>query len=160
MQTNSRRNYWKHGMVICVMLFSLVYTANAQKFGDNLGNHIAVKPLDMNNKSVVNAAGVYIGFQVAIDSANIALQIESSNKALRISRVADTSSIAVAYTGMLIYSQKDDTFYGRQNGKWVAFGSFSGGVTTINGQFGNFVIQGNAGTGKEMAKVSVEISLC
>ncbi len=146
--TNVRNFLIKHTLLVLGMLFSLVYTADAQLFGDNLGSHKASQDIDMSNKKVINAQGLIVGSTVFLNNTSIALQIDAADKALLISRIFDTSAIAEPVNGMLVYSDFEDKFYVRQAGVWVTFGTFNGssGVTTLNGKVGNLVIQGdNAG---------------
>jgi len=145
-----RRNYVKHGIAVCAMLFSLVYTASAQRLGDNFGNHKAIKDIDMGNNAILNAQGIVIGSTNGL-LTSVAIQIDALDKAFLASRVADTSSILNPLRGMLIYSQKDDIFYFRQVDKgvekWITFGSFSGGVTKLNGALGDITISSKSGSG-------------
>eukprot|EP01137_Pigoraptor_chileana_P021448 Opistho-2@85187 len=124
------------------MLFSLVTAANAQRFGDNLGTHRASDTLRMTNNFIVNAKGVVIGSTTVLNNS-VALQIDAANRALLISRVVDTALILQPVNGMLVYQTGDDKFYVRQGGSWVTFGTFSGGVTTINGEIGDITINGD-----------------
>ena len=100
-------------IVICILLIvALVSTANAQRFGDNLGDHRATDTLRMNNFRIVNAQGIAIGTARILNN-NIALQIDGLDKALLLPRVSDTLAIpdANAVNGMLLYSLADDKFY-------------------------------------------------
>ncbi|TAJ54639.1 MAG: hypothetical protein EPO58_08325, partial [Chitinophagaceae bacterium] len=140
--SNLRRNFTKHVIAICVLLFSLVTVTNAQRFGDNLGTHRATDTLRMTNNFIVNAKGVVIGSTTVLNNS-VALQIDASNRALLIPRVFDTVLILQPVNGMLVYQTGDDKFYVRQGGAWVTFGTFSGGVTTLNGEIGDITINGD-----------------
>ena len=98
------------------------YFAQAQKFGDNMGNHKASKDVLMENFNIKNAAGVAIGVG-EITNANVALQIDGANKAILIPRVTNIlpATIATPENGMIVYSQSDNTFYLYQNNAWVTF---------------------------------------
>ncbi|HEX7691872.1 MAG TPA: hypothetical protein VF408_05760, partial [Sediminibacterium sp.] len=98
----------------------------------------------MSDHYIVNAKGIVIGSSVLLNDTSIALQIDASNKALLLSRVTDTASVVMPENGMLVYSKKDNMFYFRQADKWITFGTFNGGVTTLNGQLGDIVIGGDA----------------
>jgi hypothetical protein len=147
-----RRNFGKHVTGICVMLFSFMYTANAQKLGDNLGNHKAKDTLRMGNNYIVNAKGIAIGSSTLLNDY-IGLQLDSADKAILIPRIQDTALIPglFAINGMMVFQLKDATFYVHQGseshpggviGHWATFGSFSNasGVTTLNGSIGNLII--------------------
>ncbi|MCK9403782.1 MAG: hypothetical protein M0Q26_10325, partial [Chitinophagaceae bacterium] len=143
-----RKILWKHTLLVPGMLFLLVYTADAQLFGDNLGSHKASQDIDMSNKKVLNAQGMIVGSSFFLNNTSIALQIDAADKALLISRVFDTSAITEPVNGMLVYSDFNDKFYARQAGEWVTFGAFNGssGVTTLNDSVGSIIIKGdNAG---------------
>ena len=129
-----RRNLYKHTLLVLGVLFSWVYSANAQIFGDNLGNHKATIDLNMQGNKIINAQGLIVGNSIFLNNTSVALQIDASDKALLISRVFDTNKIAAPENGMIIYSNSDDKFYTRQAGVWAVFGSNSGGVTTLNGR--------------------------
>ena len=105
------RNFYKHTLLLLGVLFSFIYSAQAQEFGDGLGNHIADTTLNMNNKPIINALGIVIGSTTFINSQSIALQIESADKAILISRVFGTGAILAPVNGMLVYSTFDDKFY-------------------------------------------------
>ena len=136
-------------IVICILLIvALVSTANAQRFGDNLGDHRATDTLRMNNFRIVNAQGIAIGTARILNN-NIALQIDGLDKALLLPRVSDTLAIpdANAVNGMLLYSLADDKFYYRQAGIWKPFGSADGnGVVSFNGQVGAINMNGDGTT--------------
>jgi len=103
-----------------VLLFVTVFFARAQKFGDNLGNHIANKDLQMSGKSIFNADGIAIG-SATITNGSVALQIGSANKAILLSSVNANTDIATPVNGMVIYNNTDNKFYLYQNGAWVTF---------------------------------------
>ena len=138
-----RSNLTKHVIAICVMLFALVSVTNAQKFGDNLGNHIATKDLLMGNQLILNARGIVIGSTTLLNNS-IALQIDGiGSQALLITRITDTFGITIPVNGMLVYSKSDNKFYFRQGGTWITFGTFNNGVTTLNGEIGDLTINGD-----------------
>jgi len=103
--------------------------------GDNLGSHIATKNLDINNFDLINsrlvsARSAVIGSTNTTLPDNVALKIEGSNGTILIPRVTDllnstTPSIPTAnvLNGMIVYNNKDNQFYFRQNGTWVSFAS-------------------------------------
>jgi hypothetical protein len=105
------------GLVTCTSYF-----AQAQKFGDNLGNHTATKDLLMSGKMIKNAAGLAIGV-AEVTNNNVALQIDGADKAILIPRVTNIlpETIAAPLNGMIVYSLADNTFYLYQNGAWVTF---------------------------------------
>ena len=54
-------------IVICMlMIFAMVSTAHAQRFGDNFGDHRATDTLRMNNFRIVNAQGIAIGNSIIV----------------------------------------------------------------------------------------------
>ncbi|HCL06921.1 MAG TPA: hypothetical protein DHW64_13625, partial [Chitinophagaceae bacterium] len=149
--------YIPKGLVILVLvLLSFVSNTSAQKFGDNLGNHIASDTLRMNGFRIVNAQGIAIGTARILNN-NIALQIDGLDKALLLPRVTDTLAIpnANAVNGMLVYSLVDDKFYFRQNGVWVNFGTQNNiaGVVSFNGQVGAITMSGDESTGIKVTNV-------
>lgn len=91
-----------------------------QRFGDNLGNHRAATDLDMNTKSILNAAGVAIG-SATLSNASVALQVDGADKAVLISRVTDTTAVAAPLPGMIVFNTADNTFYVRNNTSWVSY---------------------------------------
>lgn len=93
----------------------------AQTFGDNLGNHKATKDLLMQNKQLLNAAGVAIG-TATFTNSSIALQIDGTDKAILIPRVAANSAIAAPLNGMIIYNTTDKKFFLYQGGDNVGAG--------------------------------------
>ena len=107
--------------VTIAVLGSTIYTSQAQqKFGDNLGTHIASKALDMNTQQILNASGVAIG-TATLSNNSIALQIDGSDKAILIPRVATNGAILAPQNGMIIYNTTDNKFSLYQNGAWVNF---------------------------------------
>ncbi|MDZ4071562.1 MAG: hypothetical protein U1C70_07045, partial [Sediminibacterium sp.] len=131
-----------------LMIFAMVSTAHAQRFGDNFGDHRATDTLRMNNFRIVNAQGIAIGTARILNN-NIALQIDGLDKALLLPRVSDTLAIPNnnAVNGMLLYSLADDKFYYRQAGIWKPFGSSDGnGVVSFNGQVGAINMNGDGTT--------------
>eukprot|EP01137_Pigoraptor_chileana_P002694 Opistho-2@41886 len=99
----------------------------AQTFGDNLGNHKATKDLLMQNKQILNTAGMAIG-TATFTNSSIALQVDGSDKAILVSRVANNAAIATPVNGMIIYNTTDKKFFLYQGGDntsaggaWVTF---------------------------------------
>jgi len=125
-------------LMICMMV-SL--QATAQRFGDNLGNHSATDTLRMRGFNLLQAGGITIGTYNFLNNS-VALQIDAVNKAVLIPRINDTTAISNPVNGMLVYSLANETFYVRQGGRWITFGSISNGVTTLNGRVGSLVIGG------------------
>ena len=139
-----------------MILSAFFLQANAQSFGDNLGNHNAAMDLNMKSHNVVNASRIAIGTTYFINS-NIALQIDGANKAILISRVNDTLAIDTPVNGMLIYTNIDNKFYARQANTWFAFADFKNGQTTLNGELGAINIIGD--TSIIIAKTGKQISI-
>ncbi|PWG78911.1 beta strand repeat-containing protein [Pararcticibacter amylolyticus] len=118
-----------------LLLFGGVSVFGQQKFGDNLGNHQAVKPLDMNGNSidkasVVNAEGVVIGTASAVNNTSVALQVNGTDKAILLPRVTDlfnatSPSIANPLEGMMVYDVATRKFYIRNNSAWVTYATMS-----------------------------------
>jgi hypothetical protein len=123
-------------IIILVFLWiSFQFTSYAQRtLGDNLGNHIATRNLDMNgnnmnNASVVNTENLVIGTVGKLDNSAIALQINGSNKAILVPRVPDllnSSSpsipISAVVEGMIVYDLTTHKFYIRDNSGWTTWG--------------------------------------
>ena len=94
------------------------------KLGDNLGDHMAAKDLDMNSKQILNAQGIAIG-SATITNQNVAFQIDGTNKAILMPRITALTAIASPVNGMLVYNSTDNKFYVRENGVWVAFATIA-----------------------------------
>jgi hypothetical protein len=92
------------------------------KTGDNLGNHKAVKDLEMSNQRVINASGIVIG-SASFTNNSVQLELSSANKAFLLNRVANTAAIAAPVDGMLVYSNADNKMYLRQGSLWISFAS-------------------------------------
>ncbi|RZJ90396.1 MAG: hypothetical protein EOO20_08300, partial [Chryseobacterium sp.] len=107
-------------VLITGLLSGTAFFAQAQKFGDNLGNHTATKDLQMAGKSIFNADGIAIG-SASMVNGSVALQIGGINKAMLVSTVANNTDIATPVNGMIIYNSTDNKFYMHQNGAWVTF---------------------------------------
>ncbi|MET0571080.1 MAG: hypothetical protein ABWZ79_06615 [Pedobacter agri] len=107
-------------VLITGLLSGSAFFAQAQKFGDNLGNHTATKDLQMAGKSIFNAEGIAIG-SASMVNGSVALQIGGSNKAMLVSTVAANADIATPVNGMIIYNSTDNKFYMYQNSAWVTF---------------------------------------
>jgi len=102
--------------LIVGLLSATASFAQAQKFGDNLGNHIATKNLEMNNNQILNASGIVIGSATPLTNTSIALQI-GAGKALVISSVADPVTLD-AVEGMIVYNTTSTQFEAYKGGSW------------------------------------------
>lgn len=107
-------------ILIVGLLAGVTSFAQAQKFGDNLGNHIATKDLQMAGKNIFNAEGIAIG-TTALTNGSVALQIGTANKAILVSAVAANADIQAPLNGMIVYNNTDNKFYLYQNSAWVTF---------------------------------------
>ncbi|MDP2414616.1 hypothetical protein, partial [Daejeonella sp.] len=105
------------------------------KLGDNLGDHMAAKDLDMNSKQILNAEGIAIG-SATITNQNVAFQIDGTNKAILMPRITALTAIASPVNGMLVYNSADNKFYVRENGAWVSFAT----VTDLNNKTSNITV--------------------
>ncbi|MCX2486114.1 hypothetical protein [Pedobacter sp. MR2016-24] len=110
------------GVLGLITTFSSFARAQNQKMGDNLGNHKAVKDLQMGNNAVLNTKAIAIGI-ADVSNANIALQIDGVDKALLVPRVTDLTTIPLAnrVNGMIVYSTAEKAFYLFQDGEWTTF---------------------------------------
>ena len=100
------------------------------KIGDNLGNHKAVKELDMNSQKIINAAGLIFGASTFTNNS-IQLELTGADKALLLNRVASLSAINSPIDGMAVYNSSDNKFYVRQGGSWMSFTSATDAVTSL-----------------------------
>lgn len=114
-----KRDLLKIGIVTALVIAGS-NLAKAQTFGDNLGNHKATKDLQMQGKKILNAEGIAIG-TATLANGSVALQIDGSDKAILIPRVAANTAIVDALNGMIIYNTTENKFYHYQNSKWVTF---------------------------------------
>jgi hypothetical protein len=105
------------------------------RLGDNMGDHMAAKDLDMNSKQILNAEGIAIG-SATITNQNVAFQIDGTNKAILMPRITTLSAIASPVNGMLVYNSTDNKFYVRENGVWVTFAT----VTELNDKTSNIKV--------------------
>ncbi|OYX97040.1 MAG: hypothetical protein B7X86_12690, partial [Sphingobacteriales bacterium 17-39-43] len=105
------------------------------RLGDNMGDHMAAKDLDMNSKQILNAEGIAIG-SATITNQNVAFQIDGTNKAILMPRITALTAIATPVNGMLVYNSTDNKFYVRQNGEWVTFAT----VTELNSKSANITV--------------------
>jgi hypothetical protein len=105
------------------------------RLGDNLGDHMASKDLNMNNKQILNAEGIAIG-SATITNLNVAFQIDGTNKAILMPRITELSAIQTPVNGMLVYNSTDNKFYVRENGVWVTFAT----ITDLNDKTSNIKI--------------------
>ncbi len=105
------------------------------RLGDNLGDHMASKDLNMNKKQILNAEGIAIG-SATITNLNVAFQIDGTNKAILMPRITALTAIATPVNGMLVYNSTDNKFYVRENGVWVTFAT----ITDLNDKTSNIKI--------------------
>ncbi|NTD96318.1 hypothetical protein G6M26_27335 [Agrobacterium tumefaciens] len=126
------------------LLSGTAFFAQAQKFGDNLGNHTATKDLQMAGKSIFNAEGIAIG-SASMVNGSVALQIGGANKAILVSTVAANTDIAAPVNGMIVYNSTDNKFYMYQNNAWVTFAlalrASTDGIETISNANGYTLTQ-------------------
>lgn len=126
-----KKKFLKAAALVAI-LSATSYMANAQqKFGDNLGNHKATKDLNMNTQKIVNASGVAIGTATLVNGS-VALQIDGSDKAILIPRVANNTDIVTPVNGMIIYNTTADKFFMYQAGAWSTFALALRQATGIN----------------------------
>ena len=110
---------------ILLILICLFKNAPCQlKTGDNLGNHKAIKDLDMSDQKIISASGIVLG-AASYSNNSVQLELTAGNKALLINRVANINSIISPVDGMLVYSNTENKFYLRQAGTWVTFASMA-----------------------------------
>ena len=110
-----------------------------------MGDHIASKDLEMNNKQILNSSGIAIGV-AAISNGSVALQVDGSNKAILIPRITGLTAIATPENGMMVYNTADSKFYVRQGNAWVSFADGSGSVISMNGKIGAVTFEGDETT--------------
>ena len=115
------------------------------RLGDNMGDHIADKNLEMNNKQILNSSGIAIGV-AGISNSSVALQVDGSNKAILIPRITNLTSIATPENGMMVYNTADNKFYVRQRNAWASFADASGSVVSMNGKVGAVTFEGDETT--------------
>ena len=106
------------------------YVSAQIKIGDNLGNHKAIKDLDMNTNKIVNASGAVIG-AATFTNASVALELAGTDKAILINRVATLAAILLPVDGMVVFQNSDSKMYVRQGGAWVTFGTSNNLVTSL-----------------------------
>ena len=131
--------------VLITGLFSgAAFFAQAQKFGDNLGNHTATKDLQMAGKSIFNADGIAIG-SASLVNGSVALQIGGVNKAMLVSTVSANTDIVAPVNGMIVYNSTDNKFYMYQNSAWVTFAlalrASTDGIETVSNANGYTLTQ-------------------
>jgi hypothetical protein len=121
-----------------------------RKLSDNLGNHIAIKDLNLSNKNinnvkVVNTDNLIIGTGSSVTNQSIALQVNGSDQAILIPRVTDLLNVtapsipvANAVEGMMVYDVATHKLYIRDNSAWVTYGwpSLSSGQILIGNSSG------------------------
>jgi hypothetical protein len=96
-----------------------------QKMSDNLGTHVATKDLNMNTKSIVNAAGLLIG-SASFTNPNVILDINSLSKVMVIPRITNITTLTGTIdNGSMAYDVATNKFYIRENNAWSSFGDFS-----------------------------------
>ena len=64
-------------------------------------------------------AQVKIGSNPTVIGASSALELESTNKALVVTRVANTAAITAPVNGMVIYDMEYNCIKGYENGVWT-----------------------------------------
>lgn len=115
-----KKKFLKAAALVAI-LSATSYMANAQqKFGDNLGNHKATKDLNMNTKKILNAEGIAIGTATLLNES-VAFQVDGSDKAILIPRVAANTAITNPVNGMIIYNYVADKFFLYQGNAWSTF---------------------------------------
>jgi len=121
-----------------------------RKLNDNLGNHIAIKDLNLSNKNinnvkVINTDNLIIGTLSSVTNHSIALQVNGSDQAILIPRVTDLLNVtapsipvANAVEGMMVYDVATHKLYIRDNSAWVTYGwpSLSSGQILIGNSSG------------------------
>jgi hypothetical protein len=106
------------------------FQGQAQKVGDNLGNHIATQALDMQSHNIVSASGVVIG-AASFTNTSVSLELAGTTQAFLVNRVATLGTIAAPVDGMMIYSNADNRFYFRNNSIWETFASSTNTLTSV-----------------------------
>lgn len=82
--------------------------------------------------SITAKAQVKIGDNPSTIGNNSLLELESSNKALVITRVANTAAVTTPINGMIIYDLSSNCFKGYQNGVWSGCGFTSPAINSIS----------------------------
>jgi hypothetical protein len=120
------------GLILLIHL-SCTSTGVAQKLGDNLGTHKALKSLKMNNFDLSNvnnisAERVVVSSAAATANGYVALQVNGNDQSILIPRVNDllnitAPSITAAQTveGMIVYDLTTHKFYVRNQNSWQTF---------------------------------------
>eukprot|EP01136_Pigoraptor_vietnamica_P010114 Opistho-1_new@47350 len=130
MNTSRLNNYYLKAALYCLLLMGSNAFAQ-QKIGDNLGTHKATKDLQMNSFQLLDAKGLAIG-TASFSSNSVALEISASDKALLISRLANSTDMNAlnAVDGMIVYVTADSKFYLRQNGAWQPISTGNNTIST------------------------------
>ena len=97
-----------------------------QKVGDNLGNHVADKNLQMKSFQVLNTSGVAIGTATITGGNSIGLQL-AGGKAIQVTNVGALTEIATPVAGMVVYLTTNNLLYIYQGTAWTALS-----VSTLN----------------------------
>jgi hypothetical protein len=104
-----------------------------QKFGDNLGNHIAGSDLNMNSNSIRNiqllsAGKAVIGTAAVLNNGSIALMVNGTSQAIVIPKVTDLLNVSAPsipaaniVEGMIVYDLATHSFYVRDNTGWITY---------------------------------------
>lgn len=157
MKKLSQTKFTATKILVMVGILLTGFHAQAQKVGDNLGNHTANQNLKMSGNDIVNAAnvtatgtataatvaatnmvtstnGVVIG-AAAFTNGSVSLELNGTTKAMLITRVADllnASTIANPLDGMMVYNNNDGRFYFRNSGVWETFASSPNGKAVLS----------------------------
>lgn len=81
---------------------------------------------------VVAQAQVKIGDNPTVVKPSTALEIESTNKAVLLPRVANTAAITSPVNGMMVYDLSSNSVKFYQNGSWTAFNAPAPTTVTVN----------------------------
>ncbi|SKB84101.1 hypothetical protein, partial [Daejeonella lutea] len=135
--------------LVSSLFFGALSNAQGQtrqiRLGDNMGDQIANKDLEMSNKQILNTAGIAIGV-ASISNSSVALQVDGTDKAILIPRITNLTAIASPENGMMVYNTADNKFYVRQANTWSSFADGSGSVVSMNGKVGAVTFEGDETT--------------
>lgn len=85
-------------------------------------NTAATKALEINNSSAVEMVTVTnngnVGINAPVPETDALLELKSTNKALLITRVANTSAIANPLNGMILYDNSSNCVKAYENSAW------------------------------------------
>ena len=135
-QLNQIKLTTKKFLLLIGVLFA-GFQVQAQKVGDNLGNHTAIKDLDIGKHNIVNASGAVIGSVnfTTIPNTSVSLELAGTDKAFLVNRVDDlfatTSPITNTAVGMMVYNKKDSKFYFFDGKGWETFATPSPSGLTV-----------------------------